>query len=84
MDEIDDWRKRIDEIDENILKLLNERAGCAIEIGKIKSVKGLEITDQTREESIISHLTAINNGPLSGEAIQKLFRCLIIESKNLE
>ncbi|MFC1650310.1 chorismate mutase [Candidatus Latescibacterota bacterium] len=84
MDDIADWRNRIDEIDENILKLLNERAGCAIEIGKIKSVKGIEITDQTREEKIISHLTDINEGPLSDAAIQKLFRCLIIESKNLE
>jgi chorismate mutase len=84
MDDIADWRKRIDEIDEKILKLLNERAGCAIEIGKIKSEKGIEITDQSREDRILAHLTEINQGPLSGEAVQNLFKCLIIESKNLE
>ncbi|MFC1541425.1 chorismate mutase [Candidatus Latescibacterota bacterium] len=84
MDDIAGWRKRIDEIDEKILKLLNERAECAVEIGKIKSSKGLEITDQNREESILKRLIAINKGPLSDEAVQKLFRCLIIESKNLE
>lgn len=84
MDDIAGWRKRIDEIDEKILKLLNERAEYAIEIGKIKSAKGLEITDQNREESILMRLIAINNGPLSDEAVQKIFRCLIIESKNLE
>lgn len=84
MDDIADWRKRIDEIDENILQLLNERAGCAIEIGKIKSVKGIEVTDQAREDKILAHLAEINHGPLSDEAVQKLFKCLINESKNLE
>ena len=84
MDDIADWRKCIDDIDDQILRLLNKRAGCAIEIGKIKSAKGIEITDKAREDKIIARLKALNQGPLSDEAVETLFKCLINESKNLE
>ena len=84
MDEIADWRKRIDEIDKKLLELLNQRARYAVEIGKIKSKKGIEIHDPLREKNIISHVCAINNGPLSNDAVQRLFESLITESKKLE
>ena len=84
MDDIADWRKRIDGIDEKLLELLNERARGAIEIGKLKSKKGIEIHDPIREKDIISRVCAINNGPLSNDAVQRLFERLINESKKLE
>ena len=84
MDDIVDWRKRIDGIDEKLLELLNERARCAIEIGKLKVKKGIEIYDPLREKDIISRICAINNGPLSNDAVKRMFERLIIESKKLE
>lgn len=84
MDDISDWRKHIDEIDEKILELLNERTKCVIEIGKIKSKNNLQVYDSVREKNIISHLRENNSGPLSDDAVQRLFECLITESKKLE
>ena len=84
MDDIVEWRKRIDGIDEKLLELLNERARYAIEIGKLKSKKGIKIHDPLREKNIISHICTINNGPLSDDAVQRLFERLINESKKLE
>jgi chorismate mutase len=84
MDDIADWRKRIDDIDDQILRLLNERAGCAVEIGKIKSAKGIEITDKAREDKILDRLKTKNQGPLSDDAVVTIYKCLINESKNLE
>lgn len=84
MDDISDWRKHIDEIDEKILELLNERTRCVIEIGKIKSKNNLQVYDSVREKNIISHLRENNSGPLSDDAVQRLFECLITESKKLE
>ena len=84
MDDISNWRKRIDKIDEKILKLLNERAKCAVEIGKLKSKNNLKVYDPRREKNIISHLRKINEGPLSDDAIQRLFECLIKESRQIE
>ena len=84
MGDISNWRKRIDKIDEKILKLLNKRARCAIEIGKLKSKNNLEVYDPQREKNIISHLREINDGPLSDDAVQRLFEYLIKESRQIE
>jgi len=84
MDEITDWRKRIDEIDKKLLELLNQRARCAVEIGKIKSKNNMNVYDPEREESIIAHIRDLNKGPLSDDAVQRLFECLIKESRQIE
>lgn len=84
MQDIAGWRVRIDEIDKELLKLLNERATCAIEIGKIKKKDGIDIYDPDRERSILERLRSLNPGPLSGDAVQGLFERLIRESRQLE
>ena len=72
------------EIDKKLLKLLNERTNCAIEIGKLKSKNNIEIYDPLREKKIISRICKINKGPLSDEAVQRLFECFIKESRQIE
>ena len=84
MDDIANWRKRIDVIDEKLLELLNERATCAIEIGKLKVKKNREIYDPVREKEIISNIREVNKGPLSNDIAQKLFENLIRELRQLE
>ena len=84
MDEIADWRKRIDEIDKKLLELLNQRARYAIEIGKIKSENNMNVYDPEREKSIIAHIRELNKGPLSDDAAQRLFEYLIKESRQIE
>lgn len=53
MEKIHELRERIDEIDEEILKLLDERVVVAKEIGKIKREKGISITDNDREKEVL-------------------------------
>ena len=84
MDDIAGWRQRIDEIDARLLGLLNERAACAIEIGRIKQKTGREVYDPAREKTVIDRLRSLNTGPLSDDAVQGLFECLIRESRQLE
>ena len=84
MQDIADWRKRIDEIDKKLLALLNERAKCAVEIGNVKKRAGMEIYDPNRENEILSRLRSSNEGPLSDDSVQRLFECLIRESRCLE
>lgn len=81
---IDDWRIRIDEIDEQLVALFNERARCAIEIGHIKRRLGLEVYSPKREAEVIAHVTQANSGPLDGEAMQRLFERVIDESRRIE
>jgi chorismate mutase len=82
--EICRWRDRIDEIDLELVKLLNERTTCAEEIGKIKLLLGLEAYSPTREEEVKRNVTAANRGPLSVKAIQRLFERIIDESRSAE
>ena len=68
-----DWRTRIDALDEQIVKLLNERAACAIAIGDIKRQTGAAIYEPRREQQVIEHARKVNPGPLAGEQVQDIY-----------
>ncbi|MBI3581313.1 MAG: prephenate dehydratase [Nitrospinae bacterium] len=69
--ELGRWRKAIDKLDDRIVKLLGERAKCAIEIGKIKSKTGGPVLDPKHEAEVISRVKKLNKKfpPKSLEAI---------------
>jgi chorismate mutase len=82
--EIYRWRDRIDEIDLELVKLLNERAHCAEEIGKLKLKLGLEAYSPEREKEVMRNVSNANPGPLSVKAIKRLFERIIDESRSVE
>jgi chorismate mutase len=84
---IDDLRTRIDAIDHQLVSLLNARAACAIEIGRIKRAQGLPVFQGDREKAVLLHtrgVTARLGGPLSEDAIGRLFERIIDEARRLE
>jgi len=81
---IEDWRRRIDEIDLQLVQLFNERSQCAIEIGHVKHSQGLEVYSPDREAEVIANVIQANKGPLEREAIQRLFERVIDESRRVE
>ncbi|HVG21380.1 MAG TPA: chorismate mutase [Blastocatellia bacterium] len=81
---IERWRKEIDDIDEELIRLLNERSKCAIELGRIKRELGLPIYSPARESEVISHVERINPGPLDSHAVRRLFERIIDESRRIE
>ena len=83
-DDIADWRTRIDELDLELVRVLNERAHCAIEIGRIKRRRNLAIYDPKREEQIIRTVTESNPGPLDAQGMRRLFERIIDESRRIE
>lgn len=82
--DIDDWRQRIDQIDQDIVRLLNERARCAVQIGQIKRKNGQRVYDPKREQRILERVTSASTGPLTEDAIRRLFERIIDESRRLE
>lgn len=56
MERIHELREKIDEIDEEILELLDERVAVARKIGEIKREKGISITDAEREEEVLKRV----------------------------
>jgi chorismate mutase-like protein len=71
--EIADWRKKIDELDEQIVRLLSERAAAAVEIGKLKASAQAPIYEPQREQSVFEHVQKVNPGPLTGMQVQEVY-----------
>lgn len=82
--DIEDWRDEIDRLDEELVKLLNARSQCAIELGRIKRERGLAIYSPDRESQVIAHVMGINHGPLDRDAVRRLFERIIDESRSIE
>jgi chorismate mutase/prephenate dehydratase len=80
-------RTQIDKLDLQILKLVNERAGVAAEIGKHKADAGEEVFSPNREREIIQNLLQVNEkhgGPLAGLAVEAVFREIVSGSRALQ
>lgn len=81
---IDQIREEIDRLDKELLKMFNERASLALEIGEIKKELGIPVYDPSRESLIFDRMRKQNPGPLDNEAIVRLFERVIDESRSLE
>ena len=81
---IERLRQNIDTVDEVIVKLLNQRAKWAQEIGVVKKGAGIAIYQPDREARVVAHVVGANRGPLEAGAIQRLFERIIDESRRLE
>ncbi len=84
LDKLEDLRRRIDELDEMLVRLLSARAACALEIGHEKKRRNLEIYQPTREAEVLQHVQSLNRGPLDDGAIRRLFERIIDEARRLE
>jgi chorismate mutase len=78
------WRLRIDAVDARLLRLLNERSGYAVEIGRVKRELGLAIYSPEREAWILERVMRDNPGPLDPLAVRRVFERVIDESRRLE
>jgi chorismate mutase len=81
---IEDWRRRINEIDQKLVELLNERSKCAMEIGHIKQASGLPLYQPDREKEVIANAESNNRGPLPDTAIRRLFERILDEARSVE
>ena len=77
-------RARIDAIDLLLLQLMNARARAANSIGHIKKCLDLPIYAPRREQQVIGNVISANEGPLSTNAVRRLFERLIDETRSLE
>lgn len=80
---LNDHRRRIDELDRELVRLLNRRAQMSIQLGQLKKDAGLPMRDEAREESIVRHVQRMNPGPLDGEALEVIFRVVLEESRRI-
>jgi len=82
---LDELRADIDRVDEVLVRLLNERARVACEIGRLKKEQGMEVYQPEREKQVLDHVRNVAvEGPLGADAIARLFERIIDEARRLE
>jgi len=81
---LDKLRSHIDELDSELLKLLNERAKCVTEIGKIKHKEKKDVLVPLREKELLERLIAVNKGPMTDSMVIYLFQQIIDVLKELQ
>ncbi|NOY14330.1 MAG: chorismate mutase [Deltaproteobacteria bacterium] len=82
--DIADIRTKINQLDDELLRIFNERAALALEIGAVKKKLNRPIYDPKREKLIFERMKENNPGPLDDAAIVRLFERVIDESRSLE
>jgi chorismate mutase/prephenate dehydratase len=84
MKELEKLRKDIDEIDDKILKLLNERSNIVLDIAHIKRNENARFYSPERERQILERLTSLNKGPFPNETLKVIYREILSASLSLE
>lgn len=82
--DISEYRKRIDDIDKQLVEMINERANCALGIGKMKDKGSKSIFAPEREKQVLGGVLKNNKGPLSDAAMSAVFREVISACRALE
>jgi chorismate mutase len=82
--EIADWRKRIDELDIELVIMLNHRAAAAQAIGRLKQQLGLPIYEPKREDEIFENIRRNNPGPLPDRDLLQLYERIIDVMRKLQ
>jgi chorismate mutase len=77
-------RRKIDLLDFELREVLNRRAEIARDVVRAKRVLGRAVYDPQREEQVLRRVMAANPGPLSAEAIERIFQSIIRETRNHE
>ena len=75
--DIDGWRKKIDELDRQIVALISARAQAAKEIGKLKRSTSLPVYEPNRERVIFDNVRAANRGPLPDIELTHIYERII-------
>jgi len=82
--DIEDWRKKIDELDRKLVALLSERARAAVEIGKLKRDTNLPVYEPERERVVFANVQESNLGPLPGRDLVRIYERIIDVMRNIQ
>ena len=82
--DIEDWRKKIDDVDRKLVALLSERAKAAMAIGRLKRETSLPIYEPDRERVVFENVQEANHGPLPGRDLVRIYERIIDVMRNIQ
>jgi chorismate mutase/prephenate dehydratase len=84
MDALQPIREKIDQLDQHLVSLLNERLALAAEIGQVKRSAGGQIYVPEREDAVLRKVAGLNAGPIKDEALRAIYREIMSAAIALE
>ncbi len=81
---INTWRETIDQLDEQIVRLISERAAAARSIGELKRDADLPVYEPQRERDVMAHVAACNPGPLTEAEIVDIYQRIMDVMRTLQ
>jgi chorismate mutase-like protein len=82
--QLDEFRVLIDDVDRRLVALLNERTKVVENIGRVKREAELPIYEPKREDQVFANITGANHGPLTPEAVRRIFERIIDEMRSIQ
>ena len=81
---LEEYRVVIDQIDRRIVALLNERTEIVECIGRVKRESQMPVYEPRREDQVFANIAAANHGPISHEAVRRIFERIIDEMRGIQ
>jgi chorismate mutase len=82
--DISEWRKKIDDLDEQIVQMISQRAQAARAIGDIKREANLPVYEPLREQDVFTHVKAANPGPLPDAELLHVYERIMDVMRTLQ
>jgi chorismate mutase-like protein len=82
--QLDEYRVLIDDVDRRLVALLNERTRVVENIGRVKREAQLPVYEPKREDQVFANITGANQGPLTPEAVKRIFERIIDEMRSIQ
>ena len=82
--ELEKCRVLVDDVDRRIVALLNERTSVVQDIGRVKRQTQMPIYEPKREDQVFANISASNHGPLTDEAVRRIFERIIDEMRMIQ
>jgi chorismate mutase len=82
--DLDELRRSIDAVDQQILKLLHDRVRLVLAVGEYKRERGIPVYDPSRERALLDRLCKAADSPLDAETARRIFERIIDECRRIE
>ena len=83
-EKVRELRERVDEVDKELIRALNERARIVQEIMALKAEAGTPVYDPKREEEILQRVVELNRGPIYDSSMRDIFEMILHRIRDLE
>lgn len=82
--DIQELREHIDALDEELVRLISERARAARSIGELKRTASLPVYEPRREQAVFDHVRRLNTGPLDDTEMLHIYERIIDVMRTLQ